>query len=80
VRERQVKGNVVLSISMSLDGFVAGPNVGADHPMGVGDLRLHRWLLGDAANKVDGPMLQGSFETTGSVVLGRRTFDVGVGI
>jgi hypothetical protein len=27
-------GDVVLDISMSLDGFVTGPNVGIEHPLG----------------------------------------------
>lgn len=31
-------------MSMSLDGFIAGPNVGVDRPMGEGGERLHEWL------------------------------------
>jgi hypothetical protein len=30
-------------ISMSLDGFIAGPNQGREHPLGVGGDRLHEW-------------------------------------
>lgn len=37
-------GKVVLHMSMSLDGFIAGPNVGVDRPMGEGGERLHEWL------------------------------------
>lgn len=38
-------GKVRLSITMSLDGFVAGPNQSAEHPFGIGGMQLHRWLL-----------------------------------
>jgi dihydrofolate reductase len=34
-----------LKISMSLDGFVAGPNQSVDHPLGLGGMRLHQWVL-----------------------------------
>lgn len=34
-------GKVALHMSMSLDGFIAGPNVGVDRPMGEGGERLH---------------------------------------
>ena len=40
-------GKVVLSASMSLDGFMTGPDVGPDHPMGAGGERLHEWLFDD---------------------------------
>ena len=32
-------------ISMSLDGFVAGPNQRLDNPLGVGGMRLHEWVV-----------------------------------
>jgi hypothetical protein len=35
-------GLVVLDMSMSLDGFVAGPNVGLERP--IGGERLHDWM------------------------------------
>ena len=34
-----------LDISMSLDGFVAGPNATLEEPLGVGGERLHDWVL-----------------------------------
>ncbi|MFL6226291.1 MAG: hypothetical protein ACJ75K_26635 [Actinomycetes bacterium] len=37
---------VVLDVSMSLDGFTAGPNVRDDEPMGDGGERLHEWHAG----------------------------------
>jgi len=38
-----------LKISMSLDGFVAGPRQSVDHPLGVGGMRLHEWVFPLAA-------------------------------
>ena len=35
----------VLYMSMSLDGFVAGPNEGPDNGLGDGGERLHDWLM-----------------------------------
>ena len=32
-------------ISMSLDGFVAGPNQSVDNPLGIGGMRLHEWVV-----------------------------------
>lgn len=35
---------VTSDMSMSLDGFIAGPNSGVEHPLGVGGERLHKWI------------------------------------
>ncbi len=64
---------VVLNGSVSLDGYSAGPNVGDDHPLGEGGERLHRWLFADGS---DGDAAFSA--SVGAVVLGRRTFDVGL--
>jgi dihydrofolate reductase len=32
-------------ISMSLDGFVAGPGQSVDNPLGIGGMRLHEWVF-----------------------------------
>ncbi|MFC7380675.1 dihydrofolate reductase family protein [Sphaerisporangium rhizosphaerae] len=81
--------NVVLNMSVSVDGFSAGPDVTAEHPMGEGGERLHEWLFtsgsdrataagGTSPNGVDAQVAQEILASTGAVVLGRRTFDVGV--
>ncbi|MET8154900.1 dihydrofolate reductase family protein [Sphaerisporangium sp. NPDC005289] len=81
--------NVVLNMSVSVDGFSAGPDVTAEHPMGKGGERLHEWLFtsgsdrataagGTSPNGVDAQVEQEILASTGAVVLGRRTFDVGV--
>lgn len=36
---------VILHFSMSLDGYVAGPGVSIDQPMGMGGEQLHDWLF-----------------------------------
>jgi dihydrofolate reductase len=36
---------LIAEISVSLDGFVAGPNQGKEHPLGEGGERLHEWAL-----------------------------------
>jgi dihydrofolate reductase len=72
-------GIVVAHMSMSLDGFIAGPDVSIAHPMGVGGERLHEWLFApdrDAADsQTAGEMF--SHETTGAVLMGNTTFTVG---
>ena len=73
-------GKVVISKSMSLDGFVAGPNVGADFPMGVGGPRLHEWFLDGPTSDVNAALQRESTAAFGAVILGKHTYDVGVDI
>jgi dihydrofolate reductase len=68
-------------MSMSVDGFIAGPGDDADHGLGVGGERLHDWL-GEWVGSVTTLRPPGAsaevFEevmATGAVVVGRRTFD-----
>ncbi|MCU1677020.1 MAG: hypothetical protein JWM93_1778 [Frankiales bacterium] len=71
---------VRLDVTMSLDGFIAGPDVGVEQPMGKGGLRLHEWLFEASPGDVDAVVAEQMRAITGAVVLGRRTFDVGVGV
>ncbi|KOX03171.1 MULTISPECIES: dihydrofolate reductase family protein [Micromonospora] len=71
---------VLLDVTMSLDGFMAGPNVSVEHPMGEGGLRLHEWLFNTSTSEVDAEIEREMSTTTGAVVLGRRTFDVGINV
>ncbi|MGW7646388.1 dihydrofolate reductase family protein [Streptomyces bobili] len=71
---------VVLNVTMSLDGFMAGPDISVEHPMGRGGLRLHEWILNTSTSDVDATVAQEVTTSTGAVVLGRRTFDVGVDV
>lgn len=83
-------GIVLLNMTVSLDGFNAGPNVSVDRPMGEGGERLHEWLFQDGSDRgvaaggtaprgVDVEQAQGLAADTGAVLIGRRTFDIGVG-
>ena len=71
---------VVLDVSMSLDRFTAGPNVREAEPMGDGGERLHAWMAG---NGIDGDgdvaVRREVDATVGAAVIGRRTFDLGLG-
>jgi dihydrofolate reductase len=70
-------GLVVLDMSMSLDGFVAGPNVGVDQPMGDGGERLHDWMWAGRTDREAAEFEQELLRPSGAFVLGRRTFDLG---
>jgi dihydrofolate reductase len=62
---------------MSLDGFIAGPNISHEHAMGKGGERLHEWLF-EKKSELDQQMAKDTSGRVGAVVLGRRTFDVGL--
>jgi dihydrofolate reductase len=69
-----------LHVSMSLDGFVAGPDIDVDRAMGRGGEELHHWLSAQPQHPIDRDVATAMFApaTVGAVVLGRRTFDVGI--
>jgi dihydrofolate reductase len=65
---------------MSLDGYVAGPEISAEEPMGRGGEQLHDWMFKAHPDRAkDEAIVQDIFAATGAVVLGKRTFDIGVG-
>lgn len=63
-----------LYMTMSLDGYVAGPQDSLKHPMGVGGFRLFNWLDG---RKVPGASMQvyAEAQATRAVISGRRTYE-----
>lgn len=67
---------VVVDVSMSLDGFVAGPNVRETEPMGDGGEGLHEWMGSD--DPIDIGVRRTANANVGSTVIGRRTFDLGL--
>jgi len=69
---------VVLDMSMSLDGFIAGTNVGKEYPMGMNGENLHTWIFSTPKDKVDADVEREMFAKTGAVILGNRTFEIGV--
>jgi dihydrofolate reductase len=71
-------------MSMSLDGFIAGPNEGPDNGLGDGGQRLHDWIFAGAPTDHSGvpgrpPGVNGEVMdevmATGAVVAGRGTFE-----
>jgi dihydrofolate reductase len=68
---------VVLDISMSLDGFVTGPNAGVGNPLGDDGGRLHEWM-GTTKTELDAEVFEEAYASSGAVVIGRRMFEVGV--
>jgi dihydrofolate reductase len=78
--------STVLYMSMSLDGFIAGPNESIDNGLGDGGTRLHEWVFPGAEDDGDYEAAVGrlrgvnrsiydEFMTTGAVVAGRGTFE-----
>ncbi len=72
----------VLYMSISLDGFIAGPNERVDNGLGDGGDRLHEWLTGAEADpkeelvrpRVNSQIVE-EFMSTGAVVAGRGTVE-----
>jgi dihydrofolate reductase len=69
-------GRVFSEISMSLDGFVTGPNVRVGNGMGDGGDRLHDWRF-DAKTETDDAIVDEIYASNGAVIIGKRMFDVG---
>lgn len=69
-------GKVYAEISMSLDGFITGPNVRAGNGLGDNGEHLHDWRF-DAKTDADDRIVAELYATTGAVVLGKGMFDVG---
>src|SRR5215218_4188847 len=79
-----------LNITMSLDGFVAGPNQTLEQPLGEGGENLHEWIVGleswrrqhgleGGEATADGELVRETQERTGAFVMGRRMFSSGEG-
>ena len=82
--------NVTCQISISLDGFVAGPNQSVANPVGEGGLRLHNWIFETAswrrrqgqaggALTVDSEVLDETVQNVGAYIMGRKMFGGGAG-
>ena len=74
-----------LKISMSLDGFVAGPNQSVDNPLGVGGMRLHEWVfplkvwramhgLEGGEENESARVVEESIANIGATIMGRNMF------
>jgi dihydrofolate reductase len=65
---------VICNMSMSLDGYVTGPNDSRENPFGDGAGTLLDWLP-PGGDTEDAALIQRAVEETGAVVMGRRSFD-----
>jgi dihydrofolate reductase len=65
---------VICDMSMSLDGYVTGPNDSRENPFGDGAGMLHDWMF-DAATDEDRALLQEMIDGVGAIVMGRTSFD-----
>lgn len=62
-------------MSISLDGFVAGPGQDRDNPLGLRGIELHRWHIGDPrANEADAIAAEWLMRPRGAYVMGRNMF------
>ncbi|MBH5318368.1 dihydrofolate reductase [Paenibacillus sp. GSMTC-2017] len=59
---------VIVDITMSLDGFIAAPN-GDPAP------QLHQWFFAPSDSSIQ--VIQEQLDTTGAIIMGRRTYDAG---
>jgi dihydrofolate reductase len=79
-----------LDISMSLDGYAAGPDASMEDPLGVGGMRLHEWVFplksfrenhGETGGEVnaDDEVVAEGLARNGAVIMGRNMFSGGFG-
>jgi len=83
-------GKFKLTITMSLDGYVAGPDQSLEHPLGIGGEDLHDWLVplkafreshGEEGGEVTAstPIAEEILRGVGAVIMGRNMFGGGPG-
>lgn len=65
---------VIVDISMSLDGYVTAPGADAGHALGVDGEVLHHWAFSD--DDEEQKLLEQGATRTGAVVMGRNLFDI----
>ena len=58
---------------MSLNGYVAGPDISTQFPLGRGGERLHNWIFSEKT-ETDAQILDETVNTSGAVIVGARTY------
>jgi dihydrofolate reductase len=82
--------SVICHISISLDGYVAGPSQSLENPLGEGGMRLHEWVFGTAAWRrlhgledgepgPDSDVVEAAAAGIGAYIMGRNMFGGGHG-
>lgn len=70
---------VLFDVSISVDGFITGPNVSLDNPMGDGGERLHDWMFAGKSERESTDYQESVFAPVGALLMGRRMLDLGIG-
>jgi len=81
-------GEVIAQLSVSLDGYLAGPESGREHPLGIDGERLHHWVFGlrswrqmqgmkGGAGGPEDDMVAEWIARPGAVVMGHRMYITG---
>ena len=65
---------VTAHLSISLDGYVAGPDQSQENPLGIGGLDLHRWHIDEPQHEVDAAMTERILAPRGAYVMGRNMY------
>jgi dihydrofolate reductase len=82
--------SVTCQISISLDGYAAGPDQSLENPLGIGGMRLHEWALATQAwraehgreggeRNVDSEVVESTTRNIGAYIMGRKMFGGGDG-
>ena len=66
--------NTTCHMSISLDGYVAGPDQSLENPLGIRGIEVHRWHLGDDLNEADRRVTDLLMRPRGAYVMGRNMF------
>jgi dihydrofolate reductase len=64
----------VHNLSVSLDGYAAGPAQSEENPLGVGGEQLHEWIFSPDATDVDRRFRALGNEDIGATIMGRKMF------
>jgi dihydrofolate reductase len=81
---------VFASLSMSLDGYIAGPNPSLKDPLGVGGMQLHQWAFklnswqevhgkGSGETGPEDDLAKQTISRTGAHIMGRKMYSGGSG-
>lgn len=72
-------GKVLLEMGVAVDGYVAGPDITPESPLGRDGERLHEWMFAGRSSAESQRFETDHFEGIGALILGRRITDMGVG-
>jgi dihydrofolate reductase len=70
---------VIVELTISMDGYAAGPDVTSDEPMGRGGEELHDWMFSGRSGEEAEKLQLEHFRDVGAVIVGRRMADLGIG-